>query len=152
MESANEGDWWLIKRAAVSQLWKSRCAPALLHNGSAGRGKRAEAAPALLQPKTASRFGIISTGINTNVFAACVSSVAGRIRVLASSLQKGYQGHGECDTIHIISGAHGAAVSPWSRWGELIASFRNQEEEAVENPRDGGSFRCAGTPKGSGVE
>lgn len=34
--SANESDWWLIKRAAVSQLWNTRCAPARLHNGSAG--------------------------------------------------------------------------------------------------------------------
>lgn len=34
--SANEGDWWLIKRAAVSQLWNARCAPAHLHNASAG--------------------------------------------------------------------------------------------------------------------
>lgn len=37
LESANEADRWLIKRAAVSQLWKSGCAPALLRKASAGR-------------------------------------------------------------------------------------------------------------------
>lgn len=122
----------------MSPLWESRCAPALSHNGSAGWGNVWKQHLLCFSWRRylaleSSQLELIPTCFQP----AYHQEQAGSLlppRVLASRLQKGYQGHGECDTIHIISTAHWCCCMPWSRGGERRASLRNQ--------RTSGGIRC----------